>query len=389
MSPLTLYVRGNTLRHPTSEELRPLRASEQEPLMGFPKGTRRLSIDPKGELDREHTRMSALESSFHIPCFRFVPALLICPQSASAGPGFPAVPSRTEQSCWADKFSEDTVWRSGRQPSPSMARSASEVVEAAFSQCPCQTFASRAGLVSRVCTQLGHLCIAPLFGFQCWAQARGATSGSLDPDIQALWRKSPIRKAVGRQHRSDTPGNQLQDMIEWGLGPQGHGEAARALTHPFADLPATELDLELAIQAYTAIGLRIIDVRRRRPRMLAKVAKILLPLDQELLSRRHLVLPNAPWLRPVYVAFCVELTQWPDRDLLFRLLDGFPLAGPLPESDVLLPTPSKDPGKGGSPAADEEFLGPAALAYIGDLESGRRAPTSAAEIGQATLDEIQ
>ena len=108
-------------------------------------------------------------------------------------------------------------------------------------------------------------------------------------------------------------------------------------------------------------------------------------LDRELLARRHVILPHAPGVRPVFMAFCIELTGWPDKGLPSRLLEGFPLAGQLEPSGVLLPIVPKCHGNGGPPDKGEGLLGQAAAEIVDSIEADRRpAKNSVDEVYEGT-----
>ena len=103
-----------------------------------------------------------------------------------------------------------------------------------------------------------------------------------------------MHAAIGQQHRRDTPAN----LLDWGLDPESHVQAARKLAHPFSEAPQTELNLPVAAEAYNCLGLRVRDARRKRLRLPTKLARAVAPLDSIISERRRCKLDQAPGVRP-------------------------------------------------------------------------------------------
>ena len=73
----------------------------------------------------------------------------------------------------------------------------------------------------------------PLTDFMEYLASVAAPRTATGPDIQALWAKSPMHAAAGRQHRPSQSALAACNLVPPGLGPTAHMAAAQEAQHPW------------------------------------------------------------------------------------------------------------------------------------------------------------
>lgn len=403
--PLFHYAKGNLVWR--DGEARPLSAEEREQLMGFPRGFTE-ALDKGPHRSAEDARGHAMGNTFHVPCV-IVLLLLLFADEAAAEPGlrsrakrarlcgrssplqWEAPLSRAQRKAWADSHRRGTVWEDGDEwPRPRWSDGAG-LLEEALRLFPRAYFPGRSGQqpIDEALASARACDLTPLHFFDRHLRKCGAPLSMTGPDIQALWAKSPMHAAVARQHRPSAAVSGEPNMVQPGLGPQGHIDATRGLEHPFARDAPLEVDLQFVTEAYVALGLDVVKPRQRALAALGRLAEAVSCLDDAARAWRPIAIDGAPGVRPVFVAVLVTLLRWPDTDLPMRLIEGFQLGGEIPISGVLRPVPRTQVGAPVEGLEEETLLGPAAAQFVDDLEARPcRFPVDPAPF-EATVKEIE
>ena len=418
--PLFHYSKGNMVWK--DQAARPLSADEREQLMGFPSGYT-ASLGRGKHPCQSDARCHAMGNTFHIPCIIVLLVLLFSTDAAaaatsstSASPassGVPSLPSssasaaapwcrlpqgwaaptptRAARRSWQEEHVPGTAWDDSRSWPPPSRQCGRALVMEALDLFPKELFPGRSG-EQPICRALdaAELCdLSALQHFDRFLSDRGAPHGMTGPDIQALWAKSPMHAAVARQHRPSTSVSGEPNLVAPNLGPRKHVEAAQGIVHPFAYDPPLELDLQFSVAAYVALGLNVAEAREKNLIALRRLAGSVKELDDLARTWRPTSIPGAPGVRPVFAAVLVVLLRWPDQDLPLRLVDGFPLGGPIPPSAVLRPIVTSRVGAPVPAARDECLLGPDAAKFVDELEAKScRFPLDRAPF-DATVKEVQ
>ena len=416
--PLFQYARGNVVWK--DNEARPLNPEESEDVSGFPRGYTAALKDPKGGSNK-NVRLSALGNSFHVPSIILILALLFNPtQPAEALHSAKPEAGRMSQEArdrWEETFTTGTIWEhrrkckgtkgdpttdvgQGRSPcgqtlgatavgdkapvTTGQARSPCEqsshpvaasvttgtkIVAAAAKLFERDTLGPETeGMLEMAASQMDRLPLGDLTNFSSYLAQTGAPGTATGPDIQALWSKSPMHAAVGKQHRPSTSYVAQDRLVARGVGPERHVAAAQQLPHPFAADPPTERDMAFAVEANVRIGPNVKQHRRKRLRILQGIAKATDRLDEYLRDRRPIALEATRGPAPMFVAVMVVLLRWPDTELPQKLARGFELADQIAPANIFRPCEPKQVGKPVALQPGEELLGQAAVDFVDELE---------------------
>ncbi|CAK0873242.1 unnamed protein product, partial [Prorocentrum cordatum] len=389
MQPLHAHVRGNMMQY-SDGQLRPLMAAEREVLMGYPHEYSRQMLPADGSgLDVEMTRRSAVGTASHVPSIAMLLGLLLFPAGCPAQRMRPSCPSRAYCLQWQERHRAGAVWDSEWAPPEGQVQSGERILERALLLFPSAYFRAVSEEVREAMANVDCIRYDLFADYPDYALRQGAPPGALGPDLQALWAKSPMHASVEHQHRPTMASAAAPNLLDWGIGPEEHEARAVLLDHPFSRDPPVESDLQFVVDAYVANGPRVSRVRRRRLEVLQRTAAALHKLDEFSLRLRHTYLDSAPGVRPVYCAFLVVLTGWPDVGLPAGLAQGFELAGEVPASTVLRPIQPKPVGKGPLAGEEEQLLGESAWHCVNSVEAQTIPSKQAPTIYDLTQDEIK
>ena len=321
--PLGHYQRGNVVWK--GARARALAADEREVLMGFPQGfTASLARGPHASV--EDARRHALGNTFHVPSVMLVLFVLFGGSfvGGAAAPGLEDVPAPTsaQRWDWATQHAPGTVWQDIvglGAPLPAREEdSAVAIFDQALLLLPSEATTRLPGypaLVDEARRALGGVSCTRLRRFERYLTAIGAPPSATGPDLQALWAKSPMHAAVGRQHRPGMAAEAAPSLLPASLAPEDHLAAAVRLKHPFAEQPPLELDMRYAVGAYEALGPLVKRERSANEETLRAIFRALQPLDEALLSLRPVSIEGASGINPAATAFLVVLLRWPDVGL--------------------------------------------------------------------------
>lgn len=385
LSPLAHYVKGNMLwKH---GDARALNVEEKEVLMGFRTGySRRLAAGPHGTSDT--ARAHAIGNTFHVPSVVAILSVLFASlkvaEASVPGHWATSVPRSTERTAWVDTHARGTVWEERDRPF----WCAGTVVEQALGLLPACVLEQQGAqdAVARAVQAMSGADVSGLALFGDYLQQSGAPGTATGPDIQALWAKSPMHAAVGRQHRPSTSGQAAPNLVEHGIGPERHAAEAQKLEHPFAAPPPLELDMKFVVDAYCALGLRIDDLRKRNIKLLKRLGRAVEEVDRLALACKHCKIEGVAGIRPAFIAVLVVLLRWLDRTLPAKLVLGFEVAGVIPPSGVLRPIEKK--GVGCAAPADGQLFGQAARDFVDGLEASGRSKLVDPGPFEATVKEV-
>ena len=386
--PLFQYAKGNMLWK--GNQARPTTPEESEEVMGFPRGYTEGLKAPKGKCSKD-ARQGALGNSFHVPSIVLLLALLfnpLAPVEAAGASSFLRTrrPDRRSQDEWEAAHANGTVWEEGRERGKVDGRKLMTEAVELFE--PGMIGSEMGEHVNKAAMKLDALPLASILNFEDFLEHTGAPPTATGPDIQALWCKSPMHAAVGKQHRPSVAQMAQERMIPRGVGPERHAELASQLAHPFAADAPIERDLRFAVEANVRIGLNIRRCRRRRLRVLEKIAAATAELDEHLRSRRPVSLDGVPGPAPMLVAVMVTLLRWPDRKLPQCLATGFGLAGEIIPADIYRPCIPKQVGAPVDLPLGTTLSGPTAASFVDELEADRRPHPQAQIIYDLTLAEV-
>jgi len=388
--PLFHYVKGNMLWK--DDEARPMNPEESEELMGFPRGYT-ATLRPVGGRSLHDARLSSIGNSFHVSCVVVLLALLfnpLAPAEAVPNESFlrTEVLSRAAADEWEERHAAGSVWDAKLQyPRQCDGGQLLQRARALFT--PATFGADAETLMEDAATALDRVPFHSLSGFHEFLRRTRAPATATGPDIQALWCKSPMHAAVGKQHRPSTSSNAPATVIPRGVKPEGHVRMASELQHPFAQDAPLERDLLFAVEANVRLGPNVRRHRRRKLRVLEQIASATAGLDDYLRKRRPVALDNAPGAAPMFVAVMVILMRWPDEGLPQRLATGFELAGVIDPAGVFRPC---DPKPVGHPIQFEpgtELLGPSAVHFVDELEATTKLVPEAQTIFDLTEEEVR
>ena len=393
MQPLYTYAKGNMVwSGPTA---RPINEEEAEELLGFP-SSYTSSLEPATGQTKRTARRHALGNTFHVPSIVLLMSLLVLPHAEGRNVRWQNV---TDGGCttaqkqeWEKRHTKGTVWDATQRSRDPDAWDAPHILQRALNLFPPGLFGPprlEASVVQSVMQAMAYIDHHELTDFQAYLAATGAPASATGPDIQALWSKSPMHAAAGKQHRASGTVAAQTNLVESGLGPHGHVTAAMHVTHPFAADPVLERDLLFVIEAYAHIGPAIEARRRRRLHVLRKIARATKPLDVHALAQRHTAVADAPGLKPVFVAFLVIMMRWPDQGLPSRLVYGFELTGDLDPSGVHRPIEPRAIGHPVHLRPDEGLLGDDAKQFVDDLVSDTTRSPLTAVVYELTEQEVR
>ena len=203
--PLFAYAKGNMVWKGAAA--RPLSVEESEEVMGFPRGYT-AKLDSKGRDSRENARLHALGNTFHVPSIVILLALLfnpLAPSDAALQESFlcSMAPGREDRDAWERRFAEGTVWdediiRNGAKMHANIVEEACALFDPAMIQ------SLGSGPVCRAMAAFAAIPLLSLNNFSMYLERVGAPATATGPDLQALWTKSPMHAAVGKQHRPST-----------------------------------------------------------------------------------------------------------------------------------------------------------------------------------------
>ena len=226
----------------------PLPVEDAEELMGFRRGYT-ANLRPAGNESQKTARRHALGNTFHVPSIVVLISLLMYVAPARADPIQEGTVPRpgigaehtggARGRAWEREHAQGTMW-DARDPEWNTSQKASTLLEEALTLLPpwlWQHPTMPEGAVHRARAALDKIDIGALRSYERYLRDIGAPATATGPDVQALWAKSPLHAAAGRQHRPWSAAVALPSLVPADIGPDAHIQAALEVQHPFAGDP--------------------------------------------------------------------------------------------------------------------------------------------------------
>jgi hypothetical protein len=198
--------------------------------------------------------------------------------------------------------------------------------------------------------------------------------------------KGPRAQAAGRQLRLD-PSNPkgVPEMLPRYLPKAEHARLATQLVSPYQRPPVMADDLAFAVEATACLGAGACSWRHERVCKLREIAEALCPISARFYEERAQAggLPQ-PVVRihVAFLAFLVELLQWPDALLAASVGAGARIVGQVRSTGVFRPAPLINEPKRGELLKD-------AAAWVDSLQRAPKLDKLSDEVWRLTLQEVE